>query len=152
MNVGLDVRTLELVGVGDEVLQDLRELGWLPAIVGIGSRVTSAPVSSRPWLRFSSASVEGVVQVDAGGDLVAGADAGIRQQATDERLHALGALDGVGDVFVGLLIDDGALEPLLEQLHVGGDHAQWLLQVVRGHVCELLQLGVGAPQLGRLGP
>ena len=36
-----------------------------------------------------------------------------------------------------------------QELRVAGHHAQRLLQVVRGHVGELLQLAVGARQLGR---
>ena len=71
------------------------------------------------------------------------------QQVVDQRLHPLGAVHGVLDVLVrpGVeLADIAALEQLAEARHL----AQRLLEVVRGHVGELLELGYWtAPGQGR---
>ena len=71
------------------------------------------------------------------------ADAGERQQVVDQVLHALGAVDGELDVLVGALVELALVAPL-EQLAEARDLAQRLLQVVRGDVGELLELGVRA--------
>ena len=69
-----------------------------------------------------------------------------RQQVVDQRLHPLGAVDGELDVLVGPVVQlarVAALQQLAEARHL----AQRLLQVVRGDVGELLELGVRALQL-----
>ena len=70
-------------------------------------------------------------------------------EGVDQGLHPVGPLDRVVDILVGLLIQS-TLVPLGQQLHVAGDHAEGLLEVVSGDVGELLELAVGAGQL--LGP
>ena len=69
--------------------------------------------------------------------------AGVGQQVADQAGHPLGPVHGVGDVLVGLGIH---LSPIAiaQQLQVAGDHPQRLLEIVRGHVGELLQVLVGA--------
>ena len=69
-----------------------------------------------------------------------------REQVVDQHLHALGAVDGELDVLVGPRVELAAVA-LLQQLAEARDLAQRLLQVVRGDVGELLELGVGALQL-----
>ena len=64
------------------------------------------------------------------------------EQVGDQHLHALGAVDGEGDVLLGLVVELVAVLPL-EQLAEVGDLAQRLGQVVRGDVGELLEIGVG---------
>ena len=78
--------------------------------------------------------------------LAPGADARVGEQIVDQALHALGAVDGEADELVGVLVQLALVAPR-QQLHVAGHHAQRLLQVVRGHVGELLELGVRARQL-----
>ena len=70
-----------------------------------------------------------------------------RQQVVDQVLHAPRAVDGEADVLVGARVELAAVA-LLEQLAEARDLAQRLLEVVRGDVGELLELGVGAPQVG----
>ncbi len=55
----------------------------------------------------------------------------------DQLLHALRAVNGVPDKFLGVGVECGVV-PLGQQLQVAGDLAQGLLQVVRGDVGELL--------------
>ena len=62
----------------------------------------------------------------------------------------LRAIDGEIDVLSAALVELVAVA-LLQQLAERGHLAQRFLQVVGGHVGELLQLGVGAAQLGGLG-
>ena len=66
-----------------------------------------------------------------------------REQVVDQVLHPPRAVDGEADVLVGALVELAAVA-LLEQLAEARDLAQRLLQVVRGDVGELLELGVGA--------
>ena len=61
----------------------------------------------------------------------------------------LGPVDREVDVLPAALVELVAV-PLLQQLAERGHLAQRLLQVVRGHVGELLELGVGPAQLGGL--
>ena len=70
-----------------------------------------------------------------------------RQQVVDQVLHALGAVHGEPDVLVRARVELAAVA-LLEQLAERRDLAQRLLEVVRGDVRELLELLVGAPQVG----
>ncbi|HEX8244749.1 MAG TPA: hypothetical protein VF541_14680 [Longimicrobium sp.] len=86
-------------------------------------------------------------RVDRLGVRGAGAHPRVGQQVVDQRLHAGGAVHRVGDEAVGLLVQLSVVAPG-QELRVAGDHAQRLLQVVRGHVGEALQLGVAALQLG----
>ena len=78
------------------------------------------------------------------------ADAGEVQQVVDQHLHAVGAVDREVDVLVGPFVELPAVAAL-EQLGEAGHLAQRFLEVVRGDVRELLQLGVGALEVGRLG-
>ena len=68
------------------------------------------------------------------------------EQVADQTLHALGAIDRVVDVLVGFCVEL-ALVALLEQPGVAGHHAQRFLQIVRGDVGKLLELGVAAAQI-----
>ena len=61
-----------------------------------------------------------------------------------------GAVDGEADELVGVVVEL-ALVAARQQLRVARHHAQRLLQVVRGDVGELLELGVRARQLVLLG-
>ena len=70
-------------------------------------------------------------------------DAREGQQVVDQVLHPPRAVDGEADVLVGARVELASVA-LLEQLAEARDLAQRLLQVVRGDVGELLELGVGA--------
>ncbi len=74
--------------------------------------------------------------------------AGVGEQVVDQRAHPRGALDGVVDDLVGLLVELPAVAAP-EQLDEAGDAAQRRQQVVRGGVGERLQLLVGALELAR---
>ena len=73
-----------------------------------------------------------------------------REQVVDQRLHPLGAVHRVLDVLVGLGVQLARVAAL-QQLAEAGHLAQRLLQVVRGHVGELLQFRVGPLQVLRPG-
>lgn len=75
-------------------------------------------------------------------------DTRIIEQGQDHLVHALGAFQGVVQALPGVLVEP-AFQRLAEQLQIAADHAQGLAQVVGHRVGELLQLGVGAPDLVR---
>ncbi len=78
-------------------------------------------------------------------------DPGEGEEVVDQRLHPLGAVDREADVFGAAFVELVAVS-LLQQLAERGDLAQRLLQIVGGDVGELLEFGVGPPQLlGLLG-
>ena len=60
-----------------------------------------------------------------------------------------GAIHRIADELVGVGIELLVVAPL-HKLQVAGDHAQRLLQVMRGHVSELLELLVALLQRGRV--
>ena len=78
-------------------------------------------------------------------------DPGIGQELADEPLHPGRAIDGTSDELIGIGIEP-ALIGFRQELREAHHLAQRFLQVVRGHVGELLQLGVGPAQLGRALP
>ncbi|RPK32873.1 hypothetical protein EES37_32785 [Streptomyces sp. ADI91-18] len=71
------------------------------------------------------------------------------EEVVDEDLHAVRPVDRVLDVLVRPGVE---LSPVaaLQELGEAGDLAQRLLEVVGGHVGELLQLGVGPLEVGGL--
>ncbi len=134
---------MEFQRIADEILEHLGELNGIDAhrrqpVIG-DPRVTFVDRDLEP--------VEHVLQHDIRsydlGCFGLRVDAGIGEQILDKLLHALGALDGIGDVFLGLLVDF-ALVMLGQQFSVARDHAQRLLQVMRRDISELLQIGVRA--------
>src|ERR1700691_4886495 len=74
-------------------------------------------------------------------------DTGIAQQIVDQALHTIGAFNGEADELVGVAVEL-VLVAALQQLAIARHHAQRLLQIVRGHIGELLEFGVGALQFG----
>src|SRR3954453_4937600 len=81
--------------------------------------------------------------VDVAARQLAPPDAPERDPAVDQVLHPPRPVDGEFDVGVGALVELPAVA-LLQQLAEARDLAQRLLQVVRRHVGELLELLVGA--------
>ncbi len=61
-------------------------------------------------------------------------------------LHAFGATGHLGEVVLGPRREVGAHLPL-QQMQEAADHADGFLEIVRGDVGELLELGVGALKL-----
>src|SRR5215472_7189322 len=76
-------------------------------------------------------------------------DAREREQVVDQALHALRAIDRVGDVLPGSLVELVGV-PRLKHLAETGHFAQRFLQVMGGDVGELLEFPVGPLQLGGL--
>ena len=72
-------------------------------------------------------------------------DARIGEDVLDQTLHAHRTIHRVAYEFARLRIELAG-EALLQQLHEADHHAQRLLQVVRGDISELLEVGVGAGQ------
>ena len=70
----------------------------------------------------------------------------VSQQVLDQSLHPLGAIHGVLDERVGLRVQLIRIL-LLKQLHEAAHRPQRLLEVVRGHGGELLQVLVGAGEV-----
>ena len=131
----------ELDRVGDQVLEELAELGgvsgyfrqWIVADLGValvdrraevGQDVAEHAARCRP------------AEIDA-----TAADARVGQQVVDQCLHPPRAVDRVADVAVGALVELATVAAR-EELGVADDHPQRLLEVVRGDVGELLELGV----------
>ena len=112
---------------------------------------------TRPPARSSGAasavSAAATTSSSATGSLLAPAapDAREREQVVDQHLHPLGAVDGEVDVLLAALVELVGVARL-QRLAEARDLAQRLLQVVRGDVGELLELGVRALQLERLLP
>ena len=107
------------------------------------ARRTPCTRASRPSHAFATVGGE----VDGDEALARAADTAEGEQVVDQQLHALGAVDGEGDVLVGALVELAAVA-LLEQLAEARHLAQRLLQVVRRDVGELLEVGVGPGELG----
>ena len=109
----------------------------------------SAPDSLDRARDILDGQIEHPVEFDLGMGDVEPADAGERQQVVDEHLHAFGSVDGEPDVFGATLVELIAVSPfqeLAERNHL----AQRFLQIVRRHVGELLQFGVGSAQFDGL--
>jgi hypothetical protein len=68
------------------------------------------------------------------------------QQILNQGLHAQSSLAGIADEFIGVLVELAAIA-FAEQLGVRRHHAQRLLQVVRRHIRELLEIRIGACEL-----
>lgn len=144
------VRAAELHRVADQVLPEHAHLG------GIGDQGRQRIVRDR-CARLLDAEAQGGqgpfhdrFEVDLLGIVVDAAHPGEVEEVVDQGLHPVGAVDGYGDVLVRLGVELPSVAPL-EQLREAGDLAQRLLQVVGGHVRELLQLGVGTLEVGGLG-
>ena len=79
------------------------------------------------------------------------ADARIGQQVVEQGVHAGGAFRGAGDE-MPTLGGESSTMPTQQEVEILGDGPQWLLQVMRTDVDELLQLGVRPDQvLGAMG-
>ena len=93
---------------------------------------------------------EGRTGVGRRGLSTARADPCVDQQVADQGLHPLHAIDDVGDIRVGFVVQSiGVL--FAEELHEAGHRPQRLLKVMRSHGGELLQIPVRASQFpGRL--
>ena len=134
----------ELDRVGDQVLQDEPE--QRPLAVDLGqapAHLDGGAASPRSRARASSGVLHELADVDELALALDAADPREGEQVVDQRLHALGAVDGEVDVLLAALVElprVAALEHLAEARHL----AQRLLEVVRGDVGELLELGVGA--------
>ena len=72
-------------------------------------------------------------------------DTRVGQQIINQALHPFRAIDGKGDVVVGFSAEV-ALVVLGQQLHIGGNHAQRLLQIMRCDVSKLLEIRVASLQ------
>ena len=138
----------ELDRVGDQVLEDEPQE---PGVAVDGrqrpfDRDGGLALLDRPrQVRAHALDEQPAVDVDV--RLLHAPDARERQQVVDQVLHAGRAVDGEPDVLVGARVELPAVA-LLQQLAEARDLAQRLLEVVRGDVGELLELGVGAAQVG----
>src|SRR3954447_1194958 len=136
----------ELERIADQVLEELHELH----LVDIDAR-QRIPADRGPGLLDRRAQIgDGALERRLEGHglelLALGADPRVGEQVLDQLLHARRAVDHVVHEFAPVAVELVAVAPR-EQLRVRGHHAQRLLQVVRGDVCKLLELGVGALQL-----
>ena len=109
---------------------------WAPACFDSGGQVHAAPV---PRPRCSPPRSSPRRQP---------ADSGISQQIVDQLLHAVRAVNHVGDVLIGLP-SSLALVSAGQQLAETGHLAQRLLQVMRRDIRELLQFCVRGFELAR---
>src|SRR5947207_11340852 len=148
-NLRRDVVARELDRVGDQVLQQLADLGRVAlhgAERAMGDRRPA--LEDRAFVRAQHA-FEDRVGIDRHALDLDAADARVPQQVVDQELHPLRAVDGGVDELVRGLVELASVAAL-QQLQVARDHPQRLAQVVRRDVGEVLQLGVDA--LEALGP
>ena len=137
----------ELDRVADQVLEQLHELLRVAL-----HRRAARPTRSRAARPRERAQRRGDLAdhargVDGLGRALGAAGARVGEQVLDQRPHPGGALDGVVDERVGVVVEL-AVVAAAQQLQVAGDHPQRLGEVVRGDVGELRELGVGALELG----
>ena len=100
-----------------------------------------AGVQTRPRLG------DGGPEIDRGESLARPPHSTEGQQISDQPLHPLRPVDREGDVLLAALVQLAAVT-LLEQLAEARHLAQRLLEVVRGDIGELLEVGVRPGQLG----
>ena len=143
-------RSTERDRVGDQVLQQHPQLGGVPVHgrqrvadqhgTGLGDAHAERVLGGGPDL----------FQVDRSVAVVDAAHPREREQVVDQGLHPVGAVDGEADVLVRLVVQLCAVAPL-QELAEAGDLPQRLLQVVRGHIGELLQFVIGPREFGGVG-
>ena len=143
------LRAAELDGVADEVLehgrqQRRRRRGRWAA----DPTSTTAPLSSIAAARLRPGAHDQVVAVDGLERAPAAADARELSRSLISCCIRL-APSTANSMYVGALVELPLVAPC-EHLGEARHHAQRLLQVVRGDVGELLELGVRALQVGRL--
>ena len=135
----------ELDRIADQILKQLDQLqavrhdGWQGLDVDLGTALLDR--AGQPIQRL----LQGRRTVHPCQRLRLGGDARIGQDVVDHALHAHGTVDRESHEFPGIGIELVG-QTLLQQLHVADDHAQGLLQVVRGNIGELLEFRVGARQ------
>ena len=95
----------ELDRVADQVLEELVELRRVARTRRQRRRVTVAPLSSMAAAGSPAPRSTSALQSVGSNALAAGADAGVGEQVIDELLHARGAVDGVADELVGVLVE-----------------------------------------------
>ena len=117
-----------------------------PRSVGRSPTSTTAPRSATAVSRSRSAAATSVARGDALQAQVGRPGARIEQQVVDHPLHALDAVDRVGDELARAVVQAVAVLAL-EQRDEARDRAQRLGEVVRGDVGEGLEVGVGALEL-----
>ncbi len=132
----------------EEVLQQPTELVAVPADGGQPPHFHLGRGLEHPGPKVVHHVVGHRVEVDLleGGPLAT--DPGIGQEAVDQTLHTAGPVHGVADELARLIVECVGVAAL-EQLQVARHHAEGLLQVVRGRVRELFEVGVRALQLPR---
>jgi hypothetical protein len=142
LGADVDVRqtiAVKLQRISDQVLKHLRQLRF----VGGHRRKFVTHDFGVAFVDRDLEAVECAFHRDLGIDFyrhsALRAAARIGEQILDQLLHALGAVERKFDVFLGLFVAR-AFVVLGQQLGVGRDHAQRLLQVVRGNIGELRQI------------
>ena len=139
----------KLDGVGDQVLKERYEQRAITAYAWelVGEHGRGCFIEGcRERLPDLDQDVSQVDQLALGS---AAPDAGEGEQVVDQDLHSLRAVDCELDVLVGALVELAVITAL-ERLAEARNLAQWLLEVVRGDIGELLELRVRSFQLERL--
>src|SRR5580692_632903 len=146
LNDRRSIRPPELDRIADQILEQARHLRVVaPDFRQLGDLdLRSALFDRHPQLPQHA--THDVAHLPQAGILGARPHAGVCQQVFNQVLHPPRPIHGEGDKLVGVRVEL-AFVALRQQLRITGDHAQWFLQIVRGHIGELLQLGVRALQV-----
>ncbi len=137
--------TAKLDGISDQVLEELKELGPLCRNQGKMVVCNDCTALFKHRLQIQQHLADNAIAVRrfAADSIVA--DSGIGQQIEYQGLHAHRTCNSIADVLVGVRVKL-SLVALRQKLGIGCHHAQRFLQVVGGHVRELLQVPIGACQ------
>ena len=141
----------EFDAIADEVLPQHREQGGVAHYLGH----ELGPLYDRTGLlddgsEAGECGVQHPVELQEDAQIVGPAYPGEGQQVVDQDLQPLGAVDCEVDVLAAPLVQLVAVA-LLQELAERGHLAQRFLQVMGGHIGELLEIGVGAQEVGCLG-
>ena len=133
----------ELEGVADQILENLGELSLVGANRWQRFMIDNGPRGVNFGLQIMQDALDQICTIDRFQFAATRIYARHHKQVVDERLHALGAIDRVFNIFVRLCVQF-SLVPFRQQLHVTGDHAQGFLQIMGSDIGKLFELGVGA--------
>ena len=138
---------VELDGVSDQVLKELRNLGGIHRQAGqwVAGDLRAGLLDA--GLQVVQGVAQKRVQVGRRKDAAPRADAREGQQIGDQPLHALGAVGGAVNILPRLGIQLFR-KAVLQQFHITAHRPERLLQIVRGHVGKLFQVLVGPGQFG----
>src|SRR5260221_1577118 len=141
------LRAAELDRVADQVLEQLGELDRVPLDARQGVMGYDCAAFFDSQLEVGKGPVQDLLHRHGFERFALGSHSRIGQQSDDERLHALRAVQGESDEFIGIVGQFPSVA-LAEKLQIIRYHAEGFLEVMRSDVSELFKFFVGSFQLG----